>query len=493
MTISKRRGKTPWADVKVVVIGGGALSWTPNILTDLVLNPRLGGQIVLCDIDDRPLSMMGRFGHALAAHRQAGGRFKIVASRHRAEALKGADFVVITISVGGLAMMKHDLTIPRKYGIIQTVGDTVGPGGLFRGLRNVPVFKRIAEEILRHCPKAWVINYTNPMSVLTRTLCRHGVKAIGCCHEVFGAKKLIADLANQTLGRKDLTRDDVDAVVNGINHFTVITAGVVAGHDAMELLRRHAKQPGVVRRYRAGELKDAQGPFARHQVKLDMLRRYGAFGAAGDRHLIEFFPGLLTPKTLEGERWGVRVTTIDERIREKEEGLAELRRKVRNLRTEMRKPLKCSGEDVSEIIACLAGRMNMRTNVNRPNIGQVASLPPDVIVETNAWLAYDRVDPICGGPLPSGLQLLYLRHVTNQESIVEAALGGDRDLAFQVLLNDPLVSDQDDAEKMFRELLAAEADYLPLFHPQRKVRLPRRNPGMLVSIHGALAAGLRYF
>jgi len=492
MSKTRRRRRKQPANVKVAIIGGGALGWTPGIVTDMAMNEHLGGRIALFDVDPVPLSIMRRYCRAVVEHRDAGGRFRLSATQNRRDALRGADFVVITISVGGLAMMAHDLNIPWKHGIMQSVGDTVGPGGLLRGLRNVPVFKRLADDIMRYCPDAWVINYTNPMTVLTRTLTKHGVKAIGCCHEVFGAKALIAELANQTLGRRDLGRNDVDAVVMGINHCTVLTDATVAGCDALEMIRRHMKEPGVVRKYGPGEMAKAKGVLARHQVKLELLRRYGVFGASGDRHLVEFFPGYLTPKTLEGNRWGVVVTTIEDRIRGKERGLKERRAQVRDLKQLSKQPLERSGEEASDMMACLIGRRTMRTNVNRPNVGQISNLPADVVVETDAWATLDRIDPICSGAIPDALLPWYLRHVTNQESTIEAALTGDRDLAIQVLLNDPLVADHDDAEKMFNEMVRAETDYLPAFRPRRKTRRPRRDPKKLAAIHGAFACGLPY-
>lgn len=492
MATRSREGRQARANVKIAIIGGGALGWTPSIVTDLALNKNLGGEIVLFDIDSVPLAIMKRYCRAVLSHRDAGGRFRVSATQERRAAMRGADVVVITISVGGLAMMGHDLAIPWKYGIIQSVGDTVGPGGLLRGLRNVPVFDRLADDILRYCPDAWVINYTNPMTVLTRTLSRRGVKVIGCCHEVFGTQKLIAKLANRVLGRSDLRRDDVDVAVTGINHCTVITRASVAGHDALDMIRRHMKQPGVIREYRAGEPRKAKGLFARHQVKLEFLRRYGVLPASGDRHTVEFFPGYLTPKTFEGQRWGVVVTTIQDRVRQKEKDLAKRKACIRDVTELLRRPLKPSGEDASEIIACLAGTMTMKTNVNRPNIGQVSDLPTDAVVETNAWLSRDSVEPICGGPIPPALVPWYVRHVTNQEAIIQAALDGDRRLALHVLLNDPLAAEHDGTEDMLNEMLEAEADYLPNFFRRRRVRLPRRDTTKLAAIHGALAAGLPY-
>lgn len=493
MAAKRYRGKPAPEQVRIAIVGGGALSWTPTIVTDLALNKDLGGEIVLYDIDPKPLSLMRRYCKRVTEHPDAGGRFRVSATQSRREALRGADFVVVTISVGGLAMMAHDLAIPRKVGIIQSVGDTVGPGGLFRGLRNVPVFQRLAEDILRHCPQAWVINYTNPMSVLTRTLTRNGVRAIGCCHEVFGVKDLLIELTEKTLGRKGLKRNDVDAVVTGINHCTVIPRASVAGHDAIEMVREQMKRPGVVRAY-AGreEVEQATGIFARHQIKLELLKRYGVLGAAGDRHLGEFFPGYLTPKTFEGARWGVLVTTIDERIGWKTTDLADRRKQLRSKEAWSRKRLVASGEEAGDMMACLAGRRTMRTNVNRPNRGQISNLPDDVIVETMAVLKNDEVDPICAGPLPSGLLPWYQRHVANQEMTVEAALSGDRAAAMQALLNDPLVADHDDAEKIFTEMLRAEADYLPTFHRRRRARRFKRDRTKLAAIDGALACGLSY-
>lgn len=489
----KPQTKTQPERVKIAIVGGGALGWTPTIVTDLALNRDLSGEIVLFDIDDKPLALMRRFGRAIVGHRDGGGRFKLSATQDRRAALRGADFVVITVSVGGLAMMAHDLAIPRKFGVIQSVGDTVGPGGLLRGLRNVPVFKRLAEDIVRHCPDAWVINYTNPMTVLTRTLAMHGVKVIGCCHEVFGAKDLIVSLAKDELGRKDLGRDDVDAVVTGINHCTVFTRATVAGHDALAMIRRRMRDKGTLIKHAGREALEAdKSLFARHQIKLELLRRYGVFGAAGDRHLAEFFPGYLTDKTQEGVRWGVLVTTIDERTQWKRDDLAAVRKHLRKPREFARKRLVHSGEEASEMMAGLAGRRVLKTNVNRPNGGQIANLQADVVVETNALLSRDRVEPICSGPLPEPLLPWYLCHVTNQEMTVRAGLTGDRDMAMQVLLNDPLTADHDDADKMLTEMLRAEADYLPAFFPRRRVRRPRRNRDKLVAIDGALSAGLAY-
>ena len=489
--MAKARGvrKADRAESRIVVIGGGSLGWTPVLLADLALNNQLGGTIVLHDIDPVPLKLTKQLGTAIMAHRQAGGRFKIEATTNRREALKGADFVIVTISVGGMAMMRHDVDIPATFGVLQTVGDTVGPGGIMRGLRNVPVFASLAEQILRYCPDAWVLNYTNPMSTCTWTLAHHGCKAVGCCHEVFGSLNKIAKLANEHLGRKDLTRQDVDAVVTGINHCTFFTRARVAGLDGLQLLRDHMAEPGVLDPGTPEALANASVFGSKDLVAFDLFTRYGAFGAAGDRHLAEFFPGFITDKTHAGNRWGIKLTPIDWRIGAIRDRVKTVRGKVRD-KSWLRKPLTWSGEEAAHMIQALAGHGDFVTNVNTLNQGQIPNLPGGSIVETNALLSADRVSPINAGPLPRGLLGALFPHVINHGLIVEAGLTGDCDLALQAFLNDPLVGDRDDAVKMFEQMLKAEADYLPNFFARRKVRKARRDSKKLAAIDGALAAGL---
>lgn len=169
-------------DVDIVLIGGGSYAWTPTIIRDIVVTKDLeGSTIVLHDIDERALDVMSALGKKIIS--QARSHFKIKATTDRRQALQGAQYVILTISTGGLETMRHDLEIPLKYGIYQSVGDTVGPGGISRALRNTPVVLEMAKDMEEICPDAWFINYSNPMTMICRAVTKvTRIRTIGLCH-----------------------------------------------------------------------------------------------------------------------------------------------------------------------------------------------------------------------------------------------------------------------------------------------------------------------
>jgi alpha-galactosidase len=173
---------------KISFIGGGSVQWSPKIVTDIALCETLAGaQLVLQDIDAEALDLLTHASRRIAT--QAGGSLQVTATLDRAEALGDADFVILCVGIGGLPAMRHDLDIPERYGIYQPVGDTVGPGGLARGLRHIPFAVQIAREMEHLCPDAWMLNLTNPMTTICRGMTRAtGIRTIGLCHEVSGVR-----------------------------------------------------------------------------------------------------------------------------------------------------------------------------------------------------------------------------------------------------------------------------------------------------------------
>ena len=171
--------------MRIVIVGGGSRQWGPKLVTDILTTPSLtNAHIVLHDIDAASLEPIQSLSRASSRTRWARGP-SIETTVDRASALRGADFVVVTISTGGFASMAHDLEIPARYGIRQSVGDTVGPGGIARALRNIPVLVDIARDMERLCPTAWLLNITNPMTCLTRAVAREtSIRVVGLCHEV---------------------------------------------------------------------------------------------------------------------------------------------------------------------------------------------------------------------------------------------------------------------------------------------------------------------
>ncbi|RLC80772.1 MAG: hypothetical protein DRI61_05020 [Chloroflexi bacterium] len=437
--------------VKIAFIGGGSAQWAPKITTDLVLTTELSGShLVLYDIDPEALELTCPLAQRIA--QQAGTGWHISATTDRSVALDGADYVILSIRVGGVEAMWADLEIPLRYGIHQTVGDTVGPGGLSRALRHIPVAVEIARDMEQRCPGAWLINLTNPMSTICRAVTKvTSVPTIGLCHEVINTVHWLASLFG-------VKAEDIHIQVAGINHFAWILKMQVGGKDGFTLLRDYLAEHSPFEHIAQIDERDWRSSFEDYGViKFLLFQRYGTFPAAGDRHIIEFFPWFLTEATGWGRRYGVLPTTYEFRLQE----LEHRRRKARQmLAQEGPLTLSRSREQVAGVIAALATGKPARFVVNFPNRGQITNLPLDAIVEGFAYVGDKGVEPICVGFLPLIVQELIIGHVLRQEMIVEAALYGDRELALQALSGDPLVLDWEHTPQMLNEMLNANREYL---------------------------------
>lgn len=441
------------ARVKIAILGGGSYGWTHTIVRDLCVQGDLEGEIVLEDIDPEPLKLTEPLAKKIA--QMAGGRFTISSTTNQTEALTGADFVVLTISTGRLATMYHDLEIPRKYGIHQPVGDTVGPGGLSRGLRNIPVVVDIAKEMEKVCPNAWFFNYTNPMTTLTRCIYKYtSIRAIGLCHELFGTRRTIA----RTLGVEE---EDLDIKVAGVNHFIWILRCTVNGEDALQKMIEADRAGQIAGPGEDTNLVNKTALMDKNRAKMEMLKVFGALPAEGDRHLVEFVPFFLTERANQAANYGVKMTYIADREKGYEDKKAQIHRWLAG---EDEIPMAQSREAVSKLISALANfKKGVIDIVNLPNRGQIANLPQDVIVETLGLIGPYEATPLCVGNLPPAIQSMVNIHVQNQEMIVEAAMTGDRGLALQALYNDPLTREFDYVPQMLDELLEANKQYLPRF------------------------------
>jgi alpha-galactosidase/6-phospho-beta-glucosidase family protein len=437
---------------RIAFVGGGSYQWGPKIIQDVALNEELrGGTLVLHDINGEALDDMYQWGQEALDVAQAD--LKLEKTLRLEEALRGADFVVLSISTGGLDATALDLEIPARYGVVQTVGDTVGPGGLFRGLRNIPVVVEIGRAMEEYCPDAFLLNLTNPLTVLTRAVSKAtSIRAVGLCHELFSTLGMLSKMF-------DLPEEAINVRVAGVNHFIWVTDVSVHGRDVTE---------EAFRRISGGEareisLSDAAGdtdPFTNTWgFRTELCRLYGYLAAAGDRHVCEFLPGYLRDEK-ERERLDLRVTTVGVR----RERLATDRERVRRMiRGEETIPTGRSREEISDIMAAMWSGEDSVNIVNLPNAGQVRDLPLGVVVETYGALNGTGASGIVFGELPPPIAALVHPHVFNQEAIVQAGLTGDTNLAFRAFLNDPLVGSGPDARKMFEEMFEAQREYLPLF------------------------------
>ncbi|MBA3636528.1 MAG: hypothetical protein H0W57_08945 [Rubrobacteraceae bacterium] len=426
---------------RIAVVGGGSYQWGPKIIQDVALNEALrGGSLVLHDIDGEALDDMYEWGTRALDVAQAD--LKLEKTLQLEESLRGADFVVLSISTGGLDATALDLEIPARYGVVQTVGDTVGPGGLFRGLRNIPVVVEIARAMERSCPNAVLLNLTNPLTVLTRAVTKAtSIRTVGLCHELFSTLGMLSKMF-------DAPEEAINVRVAGVNHFIWVTDVAVHGHDVTgEAFRRISG--GEAREISLSDAAGDTDPFVNTWgFRTELCRLYGYLPAAGDRHVCEFLPGYLQDEK-ERERLDLRMTTVDVR---RERLAADRERARRMIRGDESIPTGRSREEVSDIIAAMWTGEDSVNIVNLPNAGQVRDLPLGDVVETYGALNGAGASGIVFGELPPPVAALVHPHVFNQEAIVQAGLTGDMDLALRAFSNDPLVGSGPDARKMFEEM-----------------------------------------
>lgn len=447
--------------LKIAYLGGGSRLWARNLMIDLALCPDLTGEVALYDIDMDSARLNEQLGNWMQDQPGVVSKWRFLAVTTLQEALQNADFVIISIQPGPLELMAEEIALAEKYGFFFPVGDTTGAPGLIRGMRSVSIYKHFAEAIAQTCPNVWVINYTNPMTICTRTLTRvaPGLKVFGCCHEVFGTQSLLARIAGQYLNIDPPARDEIKVNVLGINHFTWVDSATYLGHNLFDILKNHLEKPGILRQYVQAEVESWDDWFhSAEQVKFTLFQRFGILAAAGDRHLVEFLPGFIrSPETLF--RWGVIRTPVSWRIAR----WTTAPQKTRDLINGVTPfALERSGEEGTNMIRALLGLGDLVTNVNVENIGQISNAPLHAVVETNARFSRSNIQPIAAGAMPAGIAPLINRHIANQELIIEAALTHNKELAFQAVYNDPTnILPIDTAWDFFNQMLALNEKYMP--------------------------------
>jgi alpha-galactosidase len=448
--------------VKVTIIGGGSYQWAPTFIADLLLTPAFaetGGHVVLEDIDPAPLETMAALAQRMIEAR--GADVTVETTTDQGRALDGADHVAVTISTGGFESMAVDLDVPWAHGIRQSVGDSVGPGGISRALRNIPILVGIAKDMERRCPDAWLLNITNPMTVLTRSVCREtSIRAVGLCHEV-GNFQLDLAIALK------LPHTAIEPTVAGVNHFPVVTDLQIEGRDGFGVIRELVDELGGMdsidpRRH------DELEPFSlldwgvRNFLKLSMFDRWGAIPAAGDRHLAEFVPSILTESSRWGLDWGVQLTPMSQRTSDQDDFIESVHQQLSGER-----PLQLwsSAEMMVQVIDSLTTGERRDLPINIPNAGQCPDLPMESVVEAMCIVDDTGVRGRDRATTPPPVAELLRRHVATQELTIEAALSGDRQLVRDALALDPLAGRGDlvDTDTMADELLAGTARWLPQF------------------------------
>lgn len=459
-----RRDRGGRAEVAIAYVGGGSRDWAVKLMGDLALSERLSGELRLYDLDFAAASHNAALGTAIFGRPESRGGFVVRALPGLDEALAGADFVVVSIEPGPTEARYADLEIPARYGIPQSVGDTVGPGGLLRALRAIPLMIHIGRKIAELCPGARVINYTNPMTLCVAALydAAPSIVAWGCCHEVFAVRERTALFVAKEL---DLPmpppRAEIEADIAGVNHFTFARSLRWCGEDFLPLLRRRADELVAAN---GGRFPDGRALARRRRdreewfdcegyVGLEFLRRFGVLGAAGDRHLAEFVPWFLRDED-SLNAYGVPLTPYAWRIARRDAarpGADEI----------AARPLAPSGEEGVAQIEALLGFGKLISNLNLPNRGQWADAPSGHVVETNVCVDGGSIAPLAFGSLPPAVAALESRIMAEQTLVLEAAKARDFGMALEALLLDPLVHlAPSEAEAMLREMVGAAAPWL---------------------------------
>ncbi|NLS75897.1 MAG: hypothetical protein GXY76_01415 [Chloroflexi bacterium] len=446
---------------KIVLIGAGSAMFTRGLVADLIRdgNPwRVG----LVDIDPAALAVAEGLSRRLVEH--AGAPIELAASTDRRDLLPGADAVVTTIAVGGRRAWEQDVFIPRRYGVYQPVGDSVTIGGIFRALRMVPALVEIARDVQRLCPTAWFMNYANPMSVNCRAIRKAtGAPVVGLCHGVPEVHRYLA----RYMG---VHPDDVTSTAVGVNHLTWFTELRYRGEDAWPLVNRRLGEEGGCSCGDAfPELgaRAADAPRWRdNPFSWGLYRAFRAFPAVLDRHVSEFFPALLHEGAYYGQTLGTECFSLEQTIARGDAIYEAMRAQAAGEvpldESLLRRPAG-EGEKLIEILGALRSANGATYSVNLPNVGQVANLPRDVVLESPATATAAGLVPLALGELPAGLAAIMQRVVAVQELTAEAALAGDRKLVRQAVLADGALTDPAEARRLVDEMLAAHAAYLPQF------------------------------
>lgn len=452
-------------NIKICYIGGGSKMWARIFMGDLAASEGLGGEIALYDIDVEAAERNAKIGGYINQDPETRSKFEYKVCTSLTEALKSSTFVIISILPGTFTEMRSDVHAPEKYGIYQSVGDTAGPGGVLRAMRTVPIYEEFARAIKENSPDAWVINLTNPMSICTKTLFDvfPDIKAFGCCHEVFHAQEFLTVVLRETRGI-DVDRTQIYADACGVNHFTWITKANYGGIDLLSLIPEFEEkyyEEGYYERRGADRFAFRYDPFAYgNKVKLDLFNRFGALGAAGDRHLAEFVPAswyLKDPKTVK--EWQFGLTTVDHR---EEKQARQIEETIEMAEGRKRFPVSRSSEKAVDLMKALLGSKTVVSNVNMPNKGQMPQLPLGSIVETNCVFSNDNVCPVVSAPLPEGALELVKRASDNIDLCYQGIKNRDLDTIFSSFRSQALCSSlsYNEAYDLFREMCIGTRKYL---------------------------------
>lgn len=437
--------------MKVTLVGGGSYAWTPRLVQDFLVNKDLEKKNIefcLYDINQEHLDDIYTL---CGIYKKAAPESNMVFSKTMdlPTALKDASYIIVAISQGGLEPELEDHRITRKYGFYNLKGSEVGIAGASRTLRHAPELVRIAREMEKYCPGAMLLNVTNPLSALTRSVNKYtSIKAYGFCHGIINHLHVLFPL----FGAEDWK--DVDFTVAGVDHCSWLLSVKHKGEDVLKLL----KEKGYVEKAKRGEdialFDDAFAGVESERLRFLIWDKIGYLPGLSDEHCVEFFGQLMKTKESR-EHYNITYDRIKARAGSVYDAENEIKGLIKDV-NEGRKEvvLKRSGEIIDKFIASLNGSGSYIDVMNTPNIGQVPNLPMGTIVETKCLIDAGGVHPICAGNLPPILDSIVRPIALREELYMEAAIEDDTEKLKAALSMDPLVNDFDQIDTIAAELMA---------------------------------------
>ncbi|RLC44982.1 MAG: hypothetical protein DRH57_08740 [Candidatus Cloacimonadota bacterium] len=466
--------------LKIAFIGGGSYMWGPWVSRDLFVTKELdGSKLVLLDINEESLADIKAVTEKM--QKRVNSNWDVETTTDRQAALKDADYVIICISTGGFDSMEHDINVPWKHGVFHSVGDTVGPGGLNRALRNIPVVVDIMNDVNELCPEAWVMNITNPMTTLTSAMAKvsKSGKVVGMCHEVSGGRDFIGNI----LGFEGKMDKDLEVVVAGLNHNIWLLDATYKSKSIMEEIKEACSNKDIAwenyqKKMATMPTKDSNGKEVDLTEKFEkmwkgsgirrlMLHQTGFLAMQGDRHTAENY-GHITSNQEAFKALGGHFTPIEGRRKYWLPGAIKNAKRIMSGEwTDYE--ITLSHEPIVPIIKAIeTGERYLWEAGNMVNVGQISNLPIGAVVETPCIASSKGVVPVTVGNVPSAIAAQLNGHAYRQEMIVEAAMTTNKELALAALASDPMVTDITHTEDMLNEMMDKTAQWLPNFYPDGK-------------------------
>jgi len=466
--------------MKVAVVGAGSIVFAKTLLNDMLATPALqDAEYALMSRTEPKLRRMEAFAKRMVA--ESGLPAKVWATLDRREAVGEADYVICMIQVGGVEAFRQDYEIPLKYGVDQCIGDSLGPGGVMRGLRSIPVLVEMAKDVAEvGRPGAILLNYTNPMGICCYALGRATeVPYIGLCHGVQTTLDLIS-------GYVGVPKAEIDFLCAGINHMAWFLELEHRGKDLYPTFRANCEKPGH---------------YVNEKVRIEVMRHFGYFMTESTGHLSEYVPWFRSSKRALEE-------FCDEPAFGGESGayykwsaaVAERYSGVDALEFESPKLDPRSAEYCSYVLEARETGVPFKLQGNVRNDGYITNLPVGACVEVPVYVDRQGLHPLRVGALPLQCAALNQSNITVQTLAVEAALSGDPELVVQAMAVDPLTSaccTLREVREMAAEMLEAEREWLPQFQgrqlrPTPKISVPKGVKRAEVPLDPALAIGKRF-